>query len=269
MFKGTEKHPPGEFSNVVAELGGQENAFTSYDYTAYYQRVAKEHLETDDGVRGRPHARPRPDRRRGRTGARRRARGAPHAHRQRARRACSARQSPRRCSRNHPYGMPVIGWMHEIEELNREDALAFYRRFYTPEQRHPGRGRRRRRPTRCASSPRRPTARSRRAAEAPVRTRPQEPDPRAARRVSLADPKVEQPSLAACLAGALLSHRRSPARRKPSTCSSQILGAQSTGACIAGWSWRSGSPLPPAAGIRALPSTARASMHLSPCPAQA
>ena len=33
---------------------------------------------------------------------------------------------------NHPYGKPVIGWRHEIEKLNREDALAFYRRFYTP-----------------------------------------------------------------------------------------------------------------------------------------
>ena len=56
MFKGTEKHPQGEFSNVVAELGGQENAFTSVDYTAYYQRVAREHLGDGDGVRGRSHA---------------------------------------------------------------------------------------------------------------------------------------------------------------------------------------------------------------------
>ena len=46
MFKGTERHPQGEFSHVVAELGGQENAFTSMDYTSYYQRVAREHLET-------------------------------------------------------------------------------------------------------------------------------------------------------------------------------------------------------------------------------
>ena len=44
MFKGTATHPQGEFSDVVAELGGQENAFTSNDYTAYFQRVSKEHL---------------------------------------------------------------------------------------------------------------------------------------------------------------------------------------------------------------------------------
>src|SRR6478609_1134433 len=43
MFKGTDKYPGG-FSREVAELGGQENAFTSYDYTAYFQRVAREHL---------------------------------------------------------------------------------------------------------------------------------------------------------------------------------------------------------------------------------
>ena len=46
MFKGTEAHPAGEFSQVVSALGGQENAFTSFDYTAYFQRVACEHLGT-------------------------------------------------------------------------------------------------------------------------------------------------------------------------------------------------------------------------------
>src|SRR5262249_25643033 len=45
MFKGTEKNPAGRFSKVVATIGGQENAFTSQDYTAYYQRVTRDHLE--------------------------------------------------------------------------------------------------------------------------------------------------------------------------------------------------------------------------------
>src|SRR5690349_23997235 len=44
MFKGTKDNPQGKFSELVAELGGQENAFTSNDFTAYFQRVAKEHL---------------------------------------------------------------------------------------------------------------------------------------------------------------------------------------------------------------------------------
>ena len=46
MFKGTAKHPPGTFSSVVAELGGQENAFTSQDYTAFFQRVPSDQLKT-------------------------------------------------------------------------------------------------------------------------------------------------------------------------------------------------------------------------------
>jgi len=44
MFKGTERWPASEFSKIVAGFGGQENAFTSFDYTAYFQRVPKEHL---------------------------------------------------------------------------------------------------------------------------------------------------------------------------------------------------------------------------------
>src|SRR5215218_2626589 len=43
MFKGTEKNPAGKFSKVLATIGAQENAFTTADYTGYYQRVAKEH----------------------------------------------------------------------------------------------------------------------------------------------------------------------------------------------------------------------------------
>jgi len=46
MFKGTAKNPAGKFSQVVARIGGQENAFTSFDYTAYFQRVARENLKT-------------------------------------------------------------------------------------------------------------------------------------------------------------------------------------------------------------------------------
>jgi zinc protease len=44
MFKGTAKHPAGEFSQTVLRVGGNENAFTSTDYTGYFQRVPKEQL---------------------------------------------------------------------------------------------------------------------------------------------------------------------------------------------------------------------------------
>ena len=82
MFKGTSKHPAGEFSQTVLRIGGNENAFTSTDYTGYFQRVPREQLGQDDGVRGRSHDRPDPEGRERAAGARRRARGIQHAGRQ-------------------------------------------------------------------------------------------------------------------------------------------------------------------------------------------
>ena len=192
MFKGTSNHKQGEFSEVVAELGGQENAFTSNDYTAYFQRIAKEHLPvlmafeadrmtnlelTDEVVA--PERDVVMEERRMRTD------GDPASQLNEAVQAA--------LFTHHPYGKPIIGWMHEIEELGREDALSYYKRYYTPEnailvvagdvepdevlalaKQHYGR-----------ISPR---------GEAPVRKRPREPDPRAHRLVSLSDEKVQQPS---------------------------------------------------------------------------
>src|SRR5262249_35410174 len=95
---------------------------------------------------------------------------------------------------NHPYGRPVIGWRQELEKLNREDALAFYRRFYTPnnavvliagdvtgaEVKA------------LAEKTYGPVAR---VAEVFARVRPQEPVPVAIRQLTMADPRVAQPSL--------------------------------------------------------------------------
>lgn len=193
MFKGTAKHKAGEFSEVVSDLGGQENAFTSMDYTAYFQRVAKEHLETmmqfeadrmhnlilsDEVVL--PERDVVIEERRMRTD------NDPGAQ--------LSESLAASLFVHHPYGIPIIGWMHEIEQLNREDALNYYRRFYTPEnailvvagdvtrehvlalaQRTYG-----------AIAPR---------GETPVRHRQLEPEPRTERLVRLADKKVEQPSL--------------------------------------------------------------------------
>lgn len=192
MFKGTANHGIGEFSEVVAELGGQENAFTSNDYTAYFQRVPREHLRvmmefeadrmtnivlTDEIVA--PERDVVLEERRMRTDA------DPASQLSEAVHAA--------LYTHHPYGKPIIGWQHEIESLGREDALAYYQRFYTPENailivagdisadevraladetygRIQARG------------------------EAPRRSRPREPEPRAHRLVTLADEKVEQPS---------------------------------------------------------------------------
>jgi zinc protease len=96
---------------------------------------------------------------------------------------------------NHPYGRPVIGWHHEIEKLTREDALAFYRHFYAPNNAilviagdvEPAEIRPLIEQTygKVASEPSIPAQ----------RIRPQEPEPTAARTVTLADPQVEQPIL--------------------------------------------------------------------------
>lgn len=193
MFKGTHAHGPGVFSDRVAELGGQENAFTSNDYTAYFQRVAREHLGemmrfeadrmtnltlSDEVVT--PERDVVLEERRMRTDA------DPGAQLQ------EAMQSA--LFAHHPYGLPIIGWEHEIAGLGREDALAYYRRFYTPENAVlvvagdvTGAEVRRLAEATYGVIPAR--------GEAPTRARPQEPPLRAHRLLTLADPKVEQPSL--------------------------------------------------------------------------
>jgi len=192
MFKGTHKRKPGEFSHLVAELGGQENAFTSYDFTAYFQRIAREHLGvmmdyeadrmtnltlSDEVVL--PERDVVMEERRMRTEA------DPSAQLDEALNAA--------LFTHHAYGVPIIGWSHEIETLNRHDALAYYRRFYTPENAilvvagdvEPEEVEKLARET-YGKVPAR--------GEAPRRDRPREPEPRAERTVRLADEKVEQPS---------------------------------------------------------------------------
>lgn len=131
LFKGTKTLAPGEFSRTVARIGGRDNAFTSYDYTAYFQRAAAHELETimrlesdrmqnlvltDDVVT--------PEREVVREERRSRTDNSPAAQlREQVRRALYL---------NHPYGRPVIGWMSEIEELTTEKAMAFYRKHYAP-----------------------------------------------------------------------------------------------------------------------------------------
>src|SRR3712207_3601495 len=132
MFKGTNRHPAGEFSQVVSALGGQENAFTSFDYSAYFQRVAREHLKTmmefeADRMTGLvlDEAVVAPERDVVLEERRMRVETDPAAQLSEAMAAALFVR--------HPYGTPIIGWMHEIEALDREHALSYYRRFYTPE----------------------------------------------------------------------------------------------------------------------------------------
>ncbi len=131
MFKGTAKIPPNAFSAMVEAQGGDDNAFTSWDYTAYYQRIAADRLpmvmemeadrmrnlrllpedvETEREVILQERAQ--------------RIDSEPGAQLKEQMRAA--------LFRNGHYGIPVIGWRHEMAALTREDALAWYRRYYAP-----------------------------------------------------------------------------------------------------------------------------------------
>jgi zinc protease len=131
MFKGTEKLGPGEASKIIARIGGNENAFTSYDYTAYYQTVAPAKLETvmeieaDRMVNLRlteDHVLAERDvvleERRTRT--------------DNSDAAKFREQVNAATYLAYPYRIPVIGWEHEIRQLNQDDAIAFYKRWYAP-----------------------------------------------------------------------------------------------------------------------------------------
>ncbi|WP_085903935.1 M16 family metallopeptidase [Kiloniella majae] len=131
MFKGTERFKSGEFSALVAKNGGQENAFTSWDYTAYHQTVAKDRLEMvmeleADRMTGLvlDDEKVLPEREVVREERRSRVGNSPGAQLGEVMRASQFL--------NHPYRIPIIGWDHEIEELNTETALSFYRKWYAP-----------------------------------------------------------------------------------------------------------------------------------------
>jgi len=131
LFKATDDLEAGEFSAVVAANGGSDNAFTNYDYTAYFQRIAADRLplmmqmeadrmndliltpediETERQVII--------EERNQRTESN------PNA---------LAREQIRAAQYlNHRYGVPIIGWMHEMEALDGDDTFAFYDLYYSP-----------------------------------------------------------------------------------------------------------------------------------------
>jgi zinc protease len=131
MFKGTETMASGEFSATIDAQGGSDNAFTSFDYTGYFQRVASDRLslvmamEADRMVNLRiPEDEALTERavvleERGQVVESR---------------PGSVFGEQRRAIQflNHPYARPIIGWRHEIERLTPEDAKAFYRAHYGP-----------------------------------------------------------------------------------------------------------------------------------------
>jgi zinc protease len=131
MFKGTDDIGPGEFSQIVEAQGGSDNAFTTYDHTAYFQRVAADRLDLmmkmeadrmrdlrlleNDVLTERnviiEERKTRTDSSPG---------------------ALLSEQMRAAQYMNHRYGVPIIGWKHEMAQLSRQDALDYYKRYYAP-----------------------------------------------------------------------------------------------------------------------------------------
>ncbi|OQX32545.1 MAG: peptidase M16, partial [Candidatus Sedimenticola endophacoides] len=131
MFKGTQAHPPGEFSRIVAANGGEENAFTGSDYTAYYQTLSSDRLEIAFELEA--------DRMRNLTlleeeflkevevvkeERRLRTEDSPTS--------LTYEQFSAVAYRSLPYANPVIGWMNDLENMSVEDLRRWYRLWYAP-----------------------------------------------------------------------------------------------------------------------------------------
>jgi len=131
LFKATDTMESGELSATVAANGGRDNAFTTYDYTGYYQRVAADRLElmmrmesdrmvnirlTEDDI------------------ATERDVNIEERNQRTENNPSSLFREQMRAAQflNHRYGVPIIGWRHEMETLDLDAAMAYYSRFYAP-----------------------------------------------------------------------------------------------------------------------------------------
>ena len=191
LFKATDTMEAGELSATVAANGGNDNAFTSYDYTAYFQRVAADRLE----LMMRMEADRMVNLRLTESDIVTERNVILEERNQRTEndpRALFGEQMNAAQYLNSRYGVPVIGWKHEMETLSLDDALSFYRTYYAPnnailvvsgdvdptEVRHLAE-------TYYGVIPANP--------DLPERLRTSEPPQTAARRLSYPDPRVAQP----------------------------------------------------------------------------
>ena len=193
MFKSTEKIPLGEFSKIVARLGGQDNAFTGHDVTSYFQRISKDRLATVMEMEADRMVNLRLTEKEVLTERdvileerRSRIENNPAA--------IMDEQMNATLYYSHPYGIPVIGWEHEMEKLSPEDAMSFYKQFYAPNNAvlvvagdvtaEEVRALAEKTYGAVPANPKVPA----------VRARPQEPPQRAARRVAYSDPRAGKAS---------------------------------------------------------------------------
>lgn len=131
LFQGTANMAPGELSRVVAENGGTDNAFTSYDQTGYYQRVAADRL----GLMMQMEADRMVNLQLGPEEIRTEREVIIEERNMRTENdpAALMREQARAAQYlNHRYGVPVIGWRHEMERLDLEAALDYYQTYYAP-----------------------------------------------------------------------------------------------------------------------------------------
>ncbi len=131
MFKGTKTVPAGEFSRRVAALGGRENAFTTRDYTGYFQQIGSRHLPEvmrleADRMSNLAFAATEFDKEIQVVMEERRLRTEDRAQ------ALVYEQLMSSAFTASPYRVPVIGWMSDLESMRAGDAAAWYHRWYTP-----------------------------------------------------------------------------------------------------------------------------------------
>ena len=222
MFRGTERYGPGELDRIVESIGGTQNAFTTPDQTGYYQRVAAEHLETvmeleSDRMDGLLVTADVIETERNIVLEERNERtdSSPDAQFSEQRRAA--------LYLNHPYGIPTIGWRHEIEALDRDDIFGFYQRYYAPNNAIllvAGDAE----PDEVLRLAKKHYGGHQASAEEFVRVRSQEPPHRSARRMSMSDERVAQPYLVR----AYLAPERDPGEQEAAaalTILAEILGS--------------------------------------------
>lgn len=131
MFKGTPAVPKGQFSLEVKKMGGDDNAFTGHDYTAYYQNVPRASLEKVMAMEA--------DRMKNLELSAEEVASERDViieeRRERIDNQPQSRLNEQIMSAlfvNHPYGTPVIGWLHEMQQLTQDEAYDYYNRWYAP-----------------------------------------------------------------------------------------------------------------------------------------
>ena len=230
MFKGTDKLAPGELSKTVTANGGMDNAFTSYDFTAYFQRIASDRLPLVMGMESDRMA----NLRIGEDDWQAERQVVLEERSQRTDSDPGAQFAEERSAvqfYNHPYGRPVIGWRKEMEGLTRDDANAWYDAHYAPNNAvlilagdvTPEQARELAQEYYGGIKPKPGAARS---------ARPQEPEQRSPRQMERADPRVAQP----VMIRTVLVPERNPGDQKTAaalTVLAELLGGSSQTSVLA------------------------------------